>query len=89
MSKSGLISVGVRSLTEKIIRDFLEHEAIMDTNEKRENYSLNPTRKTQRSAITPPDRDISKMDFQFEIPLALLDWLAKINQRHISQNHGS
>jgi hypothetical protein len=86
---SGLNSVRVRSFTKKIIRDFLEHEAIMDTNEKRENYSLNPTRKTQRSAITHPDRDISKMDFHFEIPLALLDWLAKINQRLITQNNDS
>jgi len=86
---SGLNSVRVRSFTKKIIRDFLEHEAIMDTNEKRENYSLNPTRKTQRSSITQPQRDISKDTVQFEIPLALLDWLAKINQRLITQNSES
>ncbi len=61
----------------------------MNKKEKRENYSLNPATISQNSTKSQPQRDISKDTVQFEIPLALLDWLAKINQRLITQNSES
>ena len=61
----------------------------MNNEEKRENYSLNPTAKSAQSAKPQPQRDISKEDARFEIPAPLIQWLVKINQRHIKQYKGS
>jgi len=61
----------------------MSYGAMMNNAEKHENYSLNPTAKSAQSAKTRPQRDVSKEDARFEIPEALIDWLVKINQRHM------
>lgn len=60
---------------------------MMNNQEKHKNYSLNPSIKSLKSAIPQPQRDISKKQASFQTPVSLLQWLAKINQRHHTQNH--
>jgi hypothetical protein len=61
--------------------------AMMKNPEKHKNYSRNPTTKSPESAKTQPQHDISREQANLQTPGALLQWLAKINQRHLTQNH--
>jgi hypothetical protein len=56
---------------------------------KNRNDRQNRSKKPEVVATSRPQRDISKAGTSFKIPSPLLRWLAKINQRHITQNNHS
>ena len=54
-----------------------------------ENDRQNRSKKAEVVVPSRSQRDISKAGTSFNIPPPLLHWLAKINQRHLTQNNHS